>query len=150
MKSKKILACVLSVCCIMSVLLTVPAFAGEDSFAFNFTMKAYQWKNYTNDERLRTAPNTNNPWKVNLAFSEEGEGTIAIFWLAENNIAKTPQAHSQSVKQGTGKHYYKAYASAQNKNVVLGVMNNNDMTKSFKVSGYWDEEIGRLMDNIPG
>ena len=143
MKTNKIISIILAMCCIMSILCVVPAFAGDDSIPYSFTMKAELQKSYCSEARERTTQNPNNTWKVNMTFNEEGENTVAKYFIA-TSIIKTPCSDKHDIKQGSGEHYFVAYGNASNKYVKLGVMNNNDSTKKYTVSGYWDEETGVL------
>ncbi len=71
------------------------------------------------------------------------------FFLAGTNLTRTQYSLESAVAQGTGAQYNRAYDNAQDKNVTLGARNNNNNSSSFTISGYWDEEIGRIMNNLP-
>lgn len=120
---------------------SMTALAGDDNVAFSFTMKADMKKNYTGD-RYRETTRTNNPWKVNMTASTEGKHTQAYYFLASNGIRRIQYSDQHLVKSETGDHCYKAYAEASKQGVSLGCKNNNDVNKSYTVSGYWDEETG--------
>lgn len=140
-KGKVFLVLLMCLCCFLASF-SLTAFAGNDNIPYSFTMKANMGRSYTSSE-YRETTRTNNPWKVNMTYNEEGSGTAAIYFLAGSNIITRPQySDAYIVVQGTGAHYYPAYAEASQKNVALGVKNNNDVAKSYTVSGYWDEETG--------
>ena len=46
----------------------------------------------------------------------------------------------ETVKQGVGAHYFKAYASASQTKVWLMCENNNFNGETYRITGYWDEE----------
>lgn len=141
-KSKKVLVSLLLVACIGTTFAT-PAFAGDDNIPFSFTMKESGKKSYLSGSRYRETTRKNNPWKVEMTYSSEGKGTVAQYFLASgSSIGRTQLSDIYSVKQGAKPGYYKAYASAEKRNVTLGVKNNNIVPKSYTVSGYWDEETG--------
>lgn len=47
-------------------------------------------------------------------------------------------------KQGAGAYYKAAYSSASKTTVYLTGENNNYSGNTYYVSGYWDEETGKL------
>lgn len=145
---KKLLVCILALTCIITVAV-VPVIAAEENISFSFTVKSYQKNSYASGSRLRETGRTDNPWKVNLAYTAEGAGSMNYFFLAGTNLTRTQYSNAYGVVQGTGAHYYRAYDNAQDKNVTLGARNNNNNSSSFTISGYWDEEIGRIMNNLP-
>ena len=99
------------------------AFASDDSIPYSFKIKA-NYANTYSDKEYRQTTNTQNKWKVDMTYSEEGEGTITTY----------------DVTQGTGTHYYSAYSSASQRDVCLGAENNNNSSNTYTVGGYWDEE----------
>lgn len=114
--------------------------ASNDAVAFtNYRLKAGYANTYTTS-RYRQTTNPNNKWKVNLAYSTEGKGSIATFWLAKANSAHTLVSGTHNVAQGSGNHYFAATSGASRSNVCLGMENNNYTPHEYKVSGYWDEE----------
>ena len=120
---------------------SMTALAGNDNVAFSFTMKANSARNYTGN-RYRETTRTNNPWKVNMTGSTEGNNTQAYYFLASNGARRIQYSDQHLVKAGSGNHYYKAYAEASKQGVSLGCKNNNNVNKSYTVAGYWDEETG--------
>ena len=60
------------------------AFASDDSIPYSFKIKA-NYANTYSDKEYRQTTNTQNKWKVDMTYSEEGEGTITTYWLAAYN-----------------------------------------------------------------
>ena len=63
------------------------ALAGNDNVAFSFTMKANSARNYTGN-RYRETTRTNNPWKVNMTGSTEGNNTQAYYFFGKQRCAE--------------------------------------------------------------
>lgn len=102
-----------------------------------FTIKAGQANSHSGP-RYRQTKNTNNKWKVKLEKSGEGKGTVTRFWLEKSsgkNVSTTV-----NVKQGHKPYYTPAYTDASKTYVRLTAENNADTSKTYRVSGYWDEE----------
>lgn len=118
---------------------TMTAWASDDNYGFSFSLKPHYANSYVAQARYRQTTNTNNKWKVNLQYNEEGAGKIATFWLAKAE-GKAAVSAAHDVAQGTGAHYYPAYSSASQTDVTLGAENNNDSPNTYKISGVWDEE----------
>ncbi|RLQ94882.1 DUF2712 domain-containing protein [Falsibacillus albus] len=113
------------------------AHASNDNVPYSFTLKPNYANSYTTS-RYRQTSNTSNKFKVNLAYSSEGSGTYATFWLDKSG---TRVSDVHDVKQGSGNHYYTPFSTANQSYVRLGAENNNYSASSYSVSGYWDEEI---------
>lgn len=116
------------------------SYSYEDSYSFHFTVKPYRSWNYTTC-RYRESYRPENKWKVNLQNSTEGSGTIINFKLSASNHS-TNLSNTHAVAQGTGNHYYAAYSSAGGRDVCLAGQNNNNVSKTYTISGVWDEEVG--------
>lgn len=144
---KKVLAGFLILMCFVSAF-SIVSTAGEDNYSYSFTVKAKMAKSYERGSKLRTTGRTDNPWKVDLAYTAEGKGSMNYFFIAQAS-SKSECSRIYGVVQGTGPHYYRALENAYNQNVTLGARNNNNNDQTFKISGYWDEEIGRIMANLP-
>lgn len=114
------------------------ASASNDNYAFDTIVKPYWLENYNSGSRFRDTSHTNNPWKVNLKYSGEGEGTITEFWLENSKDVRVTK--KERVKQGVGAHYFKAFDSASRTKVWLMCQNNNFAGETYRVTGYWDEE----------
>lgn len=112
------------------------AFAANDNIPYNFSMQPNYGNTYSSPEYRQTT-NTQNQWKVNLAYSSEGVGTITTFWLDKSG---TVVADPKPVTQGTGDKKFDAYGTASQSNVRLGAENNNYSASGYTASGYWDEE----------
>ncbi len=114
------------------------ASASDDNKGFYQILYGNYANSYTGTE-YRQTKSSNNPWKVNLAYNSEGDGTIATFWIAKEDYTRVSGTHQ--IKQGSGDHYFKDIKSAGNQtDVRLGVENNNDTLQSNYASGTWDEE----------
>lgn len=118
---------------------TMTAWASDDNYGFSFTLKPGYGNSYVEQARYRQTTNTNNRWKVNLQYHEAGSGKSATFWLAKAE-GKAAVSAPHDVAQGTGAHYYTAYSSASQTDVTLGAENAKSSSKSYKISGVWDEE----------
>ncbi|WP_079709562.1 DUF2712 domain-containing protein [Paraliobacillus ryukyuensis] len=128
-----------TVCLIGATLLGVAGgtvSAEKNKFSYSFNIKA----NYGNDyskEYYRQTTNLNNRWMVDLQSSTEGDGTYTTFWLDKSG---TRVSEPHDVKQGSGRHLYKAYSTANKKYVRLGGENNNYSSNTYTATGKWDEE----------
>lgn len=112
------------------------AYASDDNIGYSFKLQPHYENSYSGSEYRQTS-DSNNKWKVDLAYSSEGTGTIATFWLDKSG---TRVSDVHNVAQGSGAHYYSAFSTANQSNVRLGAENNNDSPSSYAISGYWDEE----------
>lgn len=113
--------------------------ASDDNHSFSFSMKSSQTNSYNAAARYRQTSNPNNKWKVKLENNAEGAGTIAIFWIARADN-KEAASDKHKVAQGSGAHYYNANNKGNQTDVQLAAKNNNNTSKSYKISGVWDEE----------
>lgn len=144
-KGKVLFVLLMCVCCFVTSFSLTAFAANDDNIAYSFKMKANGARSYSSSE-YRGTPNPKNSWKVNMTYNAEGSGTVATYFLASSNIiTRTQYSDAHDVKQGSGAHYYAAYAEASEKNVALGCKNNNIVDKSYTVSGYWDEETGVIL-----
>lgn len=126
------------------VLLALPVtnivFAGDDNISYEFRIPGGSGKPNGQESKgqYRQTSNPENPWKVQLKKSEEGDGTITTFWLEKRNGANVSKTRNAKCK---GPAYYtNAYKSASEVKVYLTAENNNDSGLSYLVSGIWDEE----------
>ncbi|WP_181185383.1 DUF2712 domain-containing protein [Lactiplantibacillus pentosus] len=124
------------------LLSSVPVNASNDNHNYSFRIYGLK-QNSQSAGRYRQTKNYKNNWKVKLASSGEGVHTKSIFWLEKaggKNI-------SESVKkqQGKGASYRRVKSSFPGgRTVMLTAQNNNFNGSEFNVSGYWDEETGRI------
>lgn len=120
-------------------LMVAPSFAADNNISYKFKIKANNQNSYSYDE-FRQTYNMENKWKIDLRYSGEGDGTISTFWLAKSsNFQRVSGVFN--VKEGSGAHYYRASSLASNHTYVsFGAENNNTTTKTYTISGYWDEE----------
>ncbi len=144
---KAVLIVIMALLCFASTF-SVVSMAAEDAFGYSFKVKAKMKKSYANDSRQRTTGRTDNPWKVELSYTGEGKGSMNYFFIAKT-WNKDECSRMYGVAQGTGPHYYRALENAQNQYVTLGARNNNNNEDTFTISGYWDEEIGRILPDLP-
>lgn len=141
MKHTKIFLAFLIILSCFTAGFSMTALAGDDNIEYSFTMKANLKKNYTGN-RYRETTRTNNPWKVNMTGSTEGNNTQAYYFLASNGVLRIQYSDQILIKVGSGSSYNKAYEEASKQGVSLGCKNNNDVDKSYTVAGVWDEETG--------
>ncbi|MCT3278082.1 DUF2712 domain-containing protein [Lactiplantibacillus pentosus] len=124
------------------LLSSVPVNASNDNHNYSFRIYGLK-QNSQSAGRYRQTKNYKNNWKVKLVSSGEGVHTKSIFWLEKaggKNI-------SESVKkqQGKGASYRRVKSSFPGgRTVMLTAQNNNFNGSEFNVSGYWDEETGRI------
>lgn len=111
----------------------------DNDIGFSFSVSAYQRESYASESRTRSTTNTKDCWKVDLAYSGEGKGTVTKFWLAKGNSVVSD---SVNAKQGGAVRYKHAFSSASRSSVRLRACNNNYSSSGYKISGYWDEETG--------
>lgn len=135
-KRKQILTLALAIICAMSA---IPTFASNDNIGYSFSIKSSLQNTYS-DKRYRQTTDTSNKWKVNMAYSEEGVGTMTVYWLSLFNSTHERVSGTHSIKQGTGDHLYNATYKASQTDVCLSAENNNNSLNTYTVSGYWDEE----------
>jgi len=112
----------------------------DNNFDYKFTIKASQAVSKYSEKEYRNTYNNNNAWKVNLRSSGEGSNTVTKFRLCLADNSGVSSWHN--VTQGSGAHYYAAWDGADHTYVYLQGENNNNTTKTYTVSGYWDEETG--------
>lgn len=144
-KGKAFLVSLMILCCLVASFSLTSFAAYDNNISYSLEMKANLARSYTSSE-YRGTTNPNNSWKVNMTHNAEGTGTIAIYFLASSNIITRMQySDAYSVIQGSGAHYYPAYLEASEQNVALGCKNNNDVAKTYTVSGFWDEETGVIV-----
>lgn len=120
------------------------AYSYDDDYFFLFNVPKEQQWGYINDAKYRGTRYVETPWKVNFASSSEGTGTIMQFFLLNNSwFSYQQRSDYKSVQQGSGNKYFKAYESANQSDVRIGARNNNNVSNSYEVSGYWDEETAK-------
>lgn len=136
--TKVALVAMLAFTCISAV----NVFAGDENYEYKFQIGSYWGTGRVEKGRPRTTTNPKNMWKVNLKSSGEGTGSLTDFWIEKQNgdqVSDTVRA-----KQGAGSYYKAAYSSANQTTVYLAGENNNYNGITYYVSGFWDEETGRL------
>lgn len=138
--SKRIILGTLAALMLISSIFISASAAETNSFPYSFKMKADQGKSYSKDLNYRGTGKTSVPWMVNMTFNAEGEGTKAQYFLASSSTPYENVSAYKTVTQGSGAKYFHAYSSANKRTVQLAARNNNDVTKSYTISGYWDEE----------
>lgn len=136
MKKKVGLVIALSVC---ALLVSISSFAaGNDDKHYEFRIEAFGVNGRIASPEYRQTKYPENQWKVKMEYSEEGERTVARYWL--ENTAKNNVSPHVDATQGLGPYYKEAKDSASQTNVYLTAQNNNINAKSYNVSGIWDEE----------
>lgn len=134
----------IGICLSAAVALMVPsAFATyqNNNIGFSFRIQGSVDNAQEAKKRFRDTKENTNSWKVQMRTSGEGKGTITNFWL-ENEKGKSASSE-YSIKQGDVARYKKANDKGDHTNVLLTAENNNFFsTKTYNVSGYWDEETG--------
>lgn len=141
-KRKKYLTLLLSVVLVIGFSLGTfcVASASNDNIGFTLDITSYRGNSRLpkSEARERTAKKTNNAWKVKMTDSGEGQGSITVFWLIDDNDKKV--SPKMDVKCNSQAHYKEAYASASGKRVRLEAENNNFNSSTYSVTGVWDEE----------
>ncbi len=122
--------------------LSTSAYGSDNDIYFSFSVGANKAWGYSG-EVYRGPSGTEVPWKVNFTLSSEGTGTYMNYFLLTPGSQYSKLSDYKLVQQGSGAKYYHAYDSAYNTNLRLGAMNNNVVTKSYNVGGYWDEETAK-------
>ncbi|MCC8074140.1 MAG: DUF2712 domain-containing protein [Clostridiales bacterium] len=140
--NKKLMFTILALIVITTISLSgLVAYAYSDNnISYSFTIRASQAVSKYSEDEFRNTYNNDNAWKVNLRSSGEGSSTITYFRLCLEDNSGVSSWHS--VVQGSGSHYYSAWDGADHTHVYLQGKNNNNTTKTYTVSGYWDEETG--------
>lgn len=110
--------------------------AEENKFPYSFNIKSYYGNTYSGSNYRQTT-SLSNYWMVDLQSSTEGDGTYTTFWLDKSS---TRVSEAYNVKQGSGRHLYKAYSTANKNDVRLAAENNNYSANTYSVTGKWDEE----------
>lgn len=131
---KKVIA--ISVIAIGGITSTNTVFASNDNIDFVFQLQPNYGNSYS-AARYRQTTYNNNPWKVNLQYSSEGNGTLATFWL---DVYGVMGSNTYNVKQGTGDWLFMTNDNADETNVRLGAENNNLTPNTYNIAGKWDEE----------
>lgn len=144
--TKKLIAIVMALLVISTISINtlVANAAVNDNHDYLFTIKASQGTSKNSNGNLRSTYDNNNAWKVNLEVSGEGDNTATYFRLCLKDDWEASNWHL--VTQGSGEHYYSASDAADATTVYLQGKNNNNTTKSYTISGYWDEETGVTPD----
>lgn len=135
---KTVLTVMLALACVSSV----GVFAANENYDFKFQIGSFYGNGRVEKGRYRQTKNVNNMWKVNLKSSGEGSGTLTDFWMEKKNGDNV--SGDIRAKQGAGAYYKAAYSSASQTNVYLTGENNNFDSNTYYVSGFWDEETGKL------
>lgn len=119
--------------------------ATDDNIGFSFTIYS---ENYTTTRetngRYRGTEDNDNAWKVNLRTSDEATNCGTKFCIALND--GTLCSAWKLVEKGSGSHYYAADNDGDKATVYLQGQDNNNSTKVYDITGYWDEETGVTPD----
>ena len=127
---------IVSLTAILAMTMVVPVFASSDRIPYSFLLRNEYHNSYT-EGRYRQTTNVNNKWMVDMTYHSDGSNAQATYWLARTGD-KTRVSDTHKFRNGTGSHFYAAYASGSQCNVCLGC--ENAKRTSANVAGYWDEE----------
>jgi hypothetical protein len=100
--------------------------------------------NTSGEYAYRQTDSVNNPWKVRMDWSWEGEDdnvlktTITRFWLEDDDDRDVSVPVNKL--EGDPFSYIKPNSSANKKRVWLTADNNNYNLDQYICHGYWDEE----------
>lgn len=132
----------LFVACLSFGFITTSALAGNDEHGYSMRVYGFKQKSHSAGWYRQTT-NYKNNWKVKLTKSGEGPHTSSIFWLEKagganvspiiKKIAGNPEAYQRVNPSFHGK-----------KTVMLTAQNNNISGNEYNISGYWDEETGKI------
>ncbi|AMV59942.1 DUF2712 domain-containing protein [Pediococcus damnosus] len=141
MKTKKIMSA-LFIACLSFGFITTSALAGNDEH--NYSMRVYGFQQNSHSAGwYRQTTNYKNNWKVKLETSGEGAHTISTFWLEKSGGANVSPSVNKTA--GNAASYRRVNASFPGKEtVMLTAQNNNISGNEYNVSGYWDEETGKI------
>lgn len=87
----------------------------------------------------RSTKDTENPWRVTIDYSGEGNGTITTFWLEDfygNNVSQDVDA----VYDGIHQYLCPAYSSASGIDVYITGENNNYNFDEYYIEGRWSPQ----------
>lgn len=112
--------------------------ATDDKIDYSFTIDGWRCNGREEAGRYRQTTHTDNPWKVKMESSKEGDNTYTNYWLEKYD--ETNVSIKRQVKVGLGPYYTDAKSGASQTTVYLTAENNNFNGTSYKVSGFWDEE----------
>lgn len=96
-------------------------------------------KNTRFDRKYRSTKDTENPWRVTIDYSGEGENTITTFWLEDfygNNVSQDVEAEYNGIYQ----YVSPAYSSASGIDVYLTGENNNYNFDEYYIEGRWSQQ----------
>ncbi|MGP7817838.1 DUF2712 domain-containing protein [Niallia sp. 01092] len=106
-----------------------------------FHILSYQLNTREYEESAyRQTTSIDNPWKVQMTWSEESDSsnTITRFWLEKEN--ETNVSAPVDKLEGDPASYVKPYSTANQTTVYLTAENNNYNLDQYLVEGIWDEE----------
>ncbi|WP_285769014.1 DUF2712 domain-containing protein [Peribacillus sp. SI8-4] len=127
---------------------TLSVEAGNENSGYTFKIKKNQG-NESRSTKYRQTTNERNTWKVRMYKSGEGTNTYTTYWLEKSdgtNVSPAVDVKAGNKDSKSGRNYYiKGNWGANAANVRLTAENNNVSSSTFSVSGYWDEETGRML-----
>lgn len=150
---KQLFAALTALIICICTLSPLAALASNDYLAYSFKIAAHQqWTHWHRDE-LRSTKNTKNAWKVNMIGSDEptsahpdGKGlTATTYRLSRYDNHSTAASGMYNVKEYSGAHYYPANSKGSGTCVLLSGRDNNNIAKTYGVTGVWDEETGKIL-----
>lgn len=119
--------------------------AVDNNIDFAFTIYAKNAISRDTNRQYRTTRDNNDAWKVNLRESSESTSKCGNYFCLSLEDCKVASKW-QLVEKGSGTHYYAAYDDADNTYVYLMAKDNNNSSKVYQISGFWDEETGMTPD----
>lgn len=139
---KKVIS--ISMCVVAVSTLMIPSvFAAykDNNIGFSFRIQGSVDNAQAPKSEFRNTSDNSNSWKVQMSKSGEGQHTITNFWIVNKNGRSASSEYS--IKQGDSARYREANDNGDHINVYLTAENNNFMSsKTYTVTGYWDEETG--------
>jgi hypothetical protein len=113
----------------------------DNNIGFSFRIQGSVDNAQAPKSEFRNTSDNSNSWKVQMSKSGEGQHTITNFWIVNKNGRSASSEYS--IKQGDSARYKRANDNGDHINVYLTAENNNFMSsKTYTVTGYWDEETG--------
>lgn len=139
---KKVIS--ISMCVVAVSTLMIPSvFAAykDNNIGFSFRIQGSVDNAQAPKSEFRNTSDNSNSWKVQMSKSGEGQHTITNFWIVNKNGRSASSEYS--IKQEDSARYKRANDNGDHINVYLTAENNNFMSsKTYTVTGYWDEETG--------
>ena len=138
---KQLFAALTALIICICTLSPLAALASNDYLAYSFKIAAHQQWTHWNRDELRSTKNTKNAWKVNMIGSDEPTSAHPD----GKGLTATTYRLSRYDNHSTGAHYYPANSKGSGTCVLLSGRDNNNIAKTYGVTGVWDEETGKIL-----